>query len=253
MQLLKNKPLRIIKSYFSTEKPFDLNILSEFMQGDALTPSVKKPEKKESTTIKLYFNLADNPFDNQRDVPLIAIALKAAIDDVVIKPEIVYQFHLYLLISGKKANVLPRECKTYIQNALDHLNKMDTKIFSFSALSRTKKKYENMKNQLSKILTSAQFSADKTNDTLSIKSFLEKMLKKMMEAESLKDLPVKTFIIAKRIGDAVIKEDDIFINSTYKELTQIINKSPKTVKATPKALLEKSKTEVELNKTTTPP
>lgn len=191
MNLIALKKLNNIKSRFSTESIIDPNILADFIKEDALTPSLKRPEKKESITIKLYFNLANIPFDNKRDVPLIANAFTNAALKLGDHPEMVYQFHLYLLISGKKTNVLPSECKGHIEKALDHLNKRDTKLFNFSALSRAKRKFDNMKNQMSKVLISAQFSADITNDIQGIKLLIDKLLITMMGAKSLENLSIK--------------------------------------------------------------
>ena len=70
---------------------------------------------------------------------------------------------------------------------------MHTKLYDFSALSRTKK------NHLSKVLISSQFSADVTNDTQDIKFLIDRLPKTMMAAKPLEDLPVKTFIITQRI------------------------------------------------------
>jgi len=83
MKLISIKNLNNIRSRFSTESVIDPNILADFIKEDALTPSLKRPEKKESTTIKLYFNLA-KVFTNA--------ALKLGDH-----PSMVYQFHLYLV------------------------------------------------------------------------------------------------------------------------------------------------------------
>lgn len=48
-----------------------------------------------------------------------------------------------------------------------------------------------MKNQMSKVLTSAQFSADITNDIQGIKLLIDKLLITMMGAKSLENLSIK--------------------------------------------------------------
>lgn len=196
----------------------------------------------------MYFNLADKVFDNKKDVILIANSLLKAVTERVIKPAEDYNFQIYLLVTGKKANVLPIESKVVITGLLDHLNNMDLSTMQYSVLSRIKKRYIKMQENLSKLLISSQFSPDLSNDTKNIKFLIENILKVMKKNQPLKDLPISTLVIAKRVGDAVITENDIIINTTYEELKVLIDKSPKTVKTTPIKVIENSNEDQPVNK-----
>lgn len=189
----------------------------------------------------MYFNLADKVFDNKKDVVLIANKLLGAVSERVNNTAVDYNFQIYLLVTGKKANVLPMESKGVIKSILDHLNRMDLQPLNYSVLSRIKKRYFKIQENLSKILNTSQFSPDLSNDTKNIKTLIENVLKVMKKNAPLKDLPLTTLVVAKRIGDAVITDNDILINTTSEELKILIDKSPKTVKTTPIKDLDNTK------------
>nr|NP_062864.1 hypothetical protein PhpooMp19 [Physarum polycephalum]BAB08098.1 unnamed protein product [Physarum polycephalum] len=170
------------------------------------------------------FDMSSPPFNMKVDGRLIINELIKNARQLK-NPEKKYLFSVYILVSGKRANVLPSEAKILISDALDELN--DSKLAKigdkkYTILKRVLKRFESIRTRLSKVLNGSEFSDTIANDTGHVKKSIMNLILRSKDQKPFTSFNINILTIAKRIKDYVINDNDILMNTDKDKLAQAI-------------------------------